>query len=128
MNGSLLDTNVIAKLLNKDPAAISLIQKIDTLFTSIIVVGKLYFAADNSSKRDANFKNFQDALSCMEIIQIDDAVCQSYAKIKLDLKRKGKPIPDNDIWIAACACVHGIPLATFDHHFCDISQIELIEA
>ena len=55
MNGSILDTNVITKLLDHDPMAISLIQKIDKLFTSIIVVGELYFAAANSSKLDHHF-------------------------------------------------------------------------
>ena len=126
MNGSLLDTNVITKLLDKNPEAISLVQKVDKLFTSVIVVGELYFAAANSSRREANFKNFQEALSCMEIIPIDDAVCLAYAEIKLELKRKGKLIPDNDIWIAACACVHDLSVATFDHHFIEISQIELV--
>ena len=62
----------------------------------------------------------------MEIIPLDDAVCVSYAKIKLELKKKGRPIPDNDIWIAACAHAYGLPVATFDQHFSEISQIELI--
>ena len=126
MNGSLFDTNVITKLLNNDPAAVTLVQKADKLFTSIVVIGELYFAAANSSKRELNLNNFQEALSCMEIIQIDDAVCTSYAEIKLELKKKGKPIPDNDIWIAACACVHGLLVATFDQHFSEIAQIELL--
>jgi predicted nucleic acid-binding protein len=80
MNGSILDTNVITKLFDKDPVAISLVKKADKLFTSIIVVGELYFAAINSSKYEMNFKNFQEALSCMEIISIDDKVCIAYAK------------------------------------------------
>ena len=65
------------------------------------------------------------ALSCLEIIYIDEAVCMSYAEIKLELKKKGRPIPDNDIWIAACAHAKGLSVATFDQHFSEISQIEL---
>ena len=61
MNGSVLDTNVITKLLDNDPAAISLVQKVDKLFTSVIVVGELYFAAANSSNREVNFKKIQEA-------------------------------------------------------------------
>jgi len=56
MNGSILDTNVITKLLDKNPAAISLVQKVGKLFTSIIVVGELYFAATNSSRIDTNLE------------------------------------------------------------------------
>jgi len=127
MNGSILDTNVITKLLDNDLTAISLVHKIDNVFTSIVVVGELYFAAANSSKRETNFKNFKEALSCLEIIYIDETVCMSYAEIKLELKKKGKPIPDNDIWIAACAHAKGLSVATFDQHFSEIAQIELVE-
>jgi tRNA(fMet)-specific endonuclease VapC len=52
----------------------------------------------------------------------------SYAEIKFDLKKKGRPIPDNDIWIAACAHAHGFSVATFDNHFSEIAQIELVTA
>jgi len=128
MISSVLDTNVITKLFNKEPEAVSLIQKIDRFFTSFIVVGELYFAAANSTKREANFKNIQEALSYMEIIPIDDDVCLSYAEIKLELKKKGKPIPDNDIWIAACARTHGLSVASFDHHFSEIPMIEILKA
>ena len=48
MNGCLLDTNIITKMLNNDPAAVQLIQKAEKLYTSIIVAGELYFAAANS--------------------------------------------------------------------------------
>jgi len=90
-------------LLDNDPAAISLVRKIENVFTSIVVVGELYYAAANSSKRETNFKNFQEALSCLEIIPIDDAVCMSYAEIKLELKKKGRPIPDNERRRNRCA-------------------------
>jgi len=127
VNGSILDTNVITKLLDKDPAAISLVQKIEKPFTSLIVAGELYFAALNSSRIDINLEKVKEALSCLGIILLDDKVCMSYAKIKMEFKKKGKPIPDNDIWIAACACVHDLSVATFDHHFSEISQIELLK-
>jgi len=128
MTGSLIDTNVITKFLNKDPLAISLIQKIDNLYTSSIVVGELYFAAANSSKSEANLKSFKEVLSCMEIIPVDDVVCVSYAKIKCELKKKGRPIPDNDLWIVATAHAYNLPVATFDHHFSGISGIELVNS
>jgi tRNA(fMet)-specific endonuclease VapC len=128
MNGSLLDTNVITKMLDKDPTAIRIVKQLEKLYTSIIVVGELYFAALNSGRQEANLKIFREALSDMEIILVDDAVSTAYAEIKLSLKKKGKPIPDNDIWIAACAHAKGLSLATFDGHFKEIPQIELVEA
>jgi predicted nucleic acid-binding protein len=89
-NGSILDTNVITKMLDKDPVAINMVKSIENLYTSIIVTGELYFAAANSTRREANFNIFREVLSCMEIIPIDDEACMSYAEIKLELKKKGK--------------------------------------
>ena len=60
MNGSILDTNVITKMLDQDAGAISLIKKVDRIFTSVIVVGELYFAVANSSKREANLRNITE--------------------------------------------------------------------
>jgi tRNA(fMet)-specific endonuclease VapC len=128
MNGSILDTNVITKVLDNDPTAIRMIKKVEKLYTSTIVVGELYFAALNSARAAANLKIFREILSDIEIIPIDDTVNMSYAEIKLGLKKKGKPIPDNDIWIAACAHAHGLSIVTFDGHFSEIGQIELITA
>jgi tRNA(fMet)-specific endonuclease VapC len=126
MNGSLLDTNVITKLLDKDPAAITLVQKVEDCFTSSVVVGELYYAAANSSRQEANLKAFREALSCIDVISIDDDVCISYANIKIRLKRIGKPIPENDIWIAACALTHKLSVATFDKHFSEIAGLEVV--
>ena len=126
MNGSLLDTNVIIRMLDKDPLAIRMVEKWNRLYTSVVVAGELYFAALNSGRPEANLEIIHGVLSTMEIICIDDAVAQSYSEIKLALKRKGKPIPDNDIWIAACAHAKGLSVATFDSHFREIPQIELV--
>jgi tRNA(fMet)-specific endonuclease VapC len=128
MSGSLLDTNVITKMLDRDPAAIRMLENVEKLYTSIIVVGELYYAALNSGKVEANLEIFREVLSCMEIISVDETISMAYAEIKLGLKKKGKPIPDNDIWIAACAYVHSLSVATFDGHFSEISQIELVKA
>jgi tRNA(fMet)-specific endonuclease VapC len=127
MSGSVLDTNVITKVLDKDPAALRMVERIETLYTSVIVVGELYFAALKSGRVEANLKLFREALSHMEIIPSNETVNMAYAKIKLELKKKGTPIPENDIWIAACAFVKKLSVATFDGHFSQISEIELVE-
>jgi tRNA(fMet)-specific endonuclease VapC len=126
MTGSVLDTNIITKMIDGDPAAIAIVNKIDNFYTSVIVAGELYFAAAKSSRREANFAVFKAILSGMTILPIDDSVCLSYADIKLELKKKGTPIPENDIWIAACAYAHGLSVATLDNHFSQIVQITVV--
>jgi tRNA(fMet)-specific endonuclease VapC len=43
-----------------------------------------------------------------------------YGRVKVTLKAAGLPIPENDIWIAAYALEHGLPLATRDAHFAHV--------
>jgi tRNA(fMet)-specific endonuclease VapC len=126
MNGSIIDTNIITKMLDGDPIAIDIMNKVSIHYTSVIVAGELYFAAFNSSRREKNLKAFQNALSYITVIPIDGAVCMSYAEIKLSLRKKGRPVPENDIWIAACAHAYDLSVATLDSHFSEISQIRLI--
>jgi len=49
-----------------------------------------------------------------------------YARIKTELKRRGRPIPENDIWIAACAQSAESPLFSRDDHFTEIENLSLV--
>jgi len=60
-----------------------------------------------------------------EIIPIDRKTAEIYGRIRAELQRKGKPIPENDIWIAAVAQQHQMTLITNDRHFIDIEKIKL---
>lgn len=95
MNGSsIIDTNVIIKMMHNEPEALSLLQKIEKPYVSIISKGELYYGAYKSSYRDSNMELFCDVLSKFEIIPIDgEDIPLSYALIKSELRKKGKKIP-----------------------------------
>jgi tRNA(fMet)-specific endonuclease VapC len=57
---------------------------------------------------------------------VDESVAACYAKVRLDLKRRGNPIPENDIWIAAACLVLEVPLITRDDHFSYIPELTVI--
>lgn len=63
----------------------------------------------------------------VETILIDEETAEFYAKIYWDLKKKGKPIPSNDIWVAASAMRHGLALFTYDDHFKSVDGLLLRE-
>jgi tRNA(fMet)-specific endonuclease VapC len=48
-----------------------------------------------------------------------------YARVRVALKRKGRPIPENDIWIAAQALQHDLVLVTSDAHFKEIDDLKV---
>jgi predicted nucleic acid-binding protein len=127
MSGSIIDTNVIIKMLHGDQEAIELFQKVEKAYISTIIKGELYYGAAKSARREANMELFRKTLANYEILSLDgENVAISYALIKSELEKKGKKIPENDIWIAAAAHVYGLSVATFDQHFSYISRIQLV--
>ena len=61
-----------------------------------------------------------------EIATITSATADTYADIRLELKRLGTPIPPNDVWVAALARQHDLPVLTNDSHFDLVDQIKRI--
>jgi predicted nucleic acid-binding protein len=61
----------------------------------------------------------------VDIVVVDDETSEFYAQVFSELRQKGRPIPSNDLWLAASALQHGLALATYDDHFRYISSILL---
>lgn len=61
----------------------------------------------------------------VDLLPIDDGTAEFYAQIFAELKGKGRPVPTNDLWLAASALQHGLALATYDEHFKNISGLLL---
>jgi tRNA(fMet)-specific endonuclease VapC len=91
------------------------------------VLGELYFGAAKSDRPSQNAARIDDFTGSSGIvIGIDGETARLYGSIKAELKRQGKPVPENDIWIAASARQHGLTLVTRDRHFQHIRDL-LIE-
>ena len=58
------------------------------------------------------------------VLVCDPGTAWEYARIKIDLRSKGRPIPENDIWIAATARQHGLTLVTRDQHFSAVDGLK----
>lgn len=124
MNGKLLDTNVIIRYI-KDEDNLDDIFEEEKLFYSSITFGELLFGAELSARKQNNAKIYSDFFKELEEIKPDSVVAPSYAKIKAQLKTDGHPIPENDIWIAACAMAYELTIVTADKHFSFIKGISI---
>ena len=60
------------------------------------------------------------------ILYPDEATTIRYAEVKNKLRKKGRPIPENDIWIAAIALRHGLPILTRDQHFNEVDGLAVL--
>jgi tRNA(fMet)-specific endonuclease VapC len=126
MSGSyLLDTNIIIGLFAKDKKIINHLLKVKSVFIPSIVIGELFYGANNSIKIKANVEKINQLHSESNVLDITSITGDYYGQVKKDLKTKGTPIPENDIWIAAIALQYGLTLATRDKHFGKIEGIKV---
>lgn len=86
-------------------------------FLNTTVLGELFFGVEKSSRVEENLERLQHLRTVFPVLVCDDETARHYGIIRYALLRKGRPIPDNDIWIAASARQHGLTLATRDGHF-----------
>jgi tRNA(fMet)-specific endonuclease VapC len=123
-NSCLIDTNIIVdSLRNKELA--SQLTSMTNLYISTIVYGELLFDAYNSQNPQKHIERLNLFLTNFTTLATDSNTAEAYAKIKANLRKKGTPIPDNDMWIAACAMQYALPLYTRDRDFKYIDGILL---
>lgn len=125
MNGNLIDTNIIIKLLNGDQKTIVLFDSLEGIHVSTITAGELFYGAQKSSKINENMSLFKSFLSEYKMIEINENVSDVYGEIKAGLVKQGINIPENDIWIAATALCYNLTLVSYDEHFKHVKNLSL---
>ena len=103
MNGSsvALDTSVAIDVLAGRAQSLTS-QPIQEFLLPAPMVGELRYGALNSRKADENLAEVERLVSRCRVLDITVATAAVYARLRFQLKTKGKPIPENDLWIAAC--------------------------
>lgn len=127
MKKILLDTNAYSNLLRGDQRVYELIIEANEILISPIVAGEILFGFMGGSKAEENEERFNNFIKRPTVVAIEVTFETShlFAQIKYELKIKGRPIPINDIWIAAQAMEYNAMLATEDHHFKFIDRLQL---
>jgi tRNA(fMet)-specific endonuclease VapC len=126
MNGKyLLDTNIVIALFGNDPYVVEQIDKAEKIFIPVIVVGELYYGAIKSRFSKRNLEKIETFINSNTILGCDKETARFYGNFKKDLKVSGKPIPENDIWIAAIAAQYKMSLITRDEHFHYIKDLKI---
>jgi predicted nucleic acid-binding protein len=115
----LLDTSVYSLAMRNHTAAVSLVRAADELIVCPVTVGELFAGFARGRREAANRSVFEEFISSprVRLASISMDTGEFYAKILNDLRASGKPVPTNDIWIAACAMENGARVATADQHF-----------
>ncbi len=122
-----LDTNIVIALFRQEESVLEPIRQGAVIHVPIIVVGELYFGAAKSQRKEENQQRIEQLTGHVTLLYCLDDTPRYYAQIKQELKQKGRPIPENDIWIAALAQEYGLPLVSRDQHFAYIDNLSLIQ-
>ncbi|MBN3892078.1 MAG: type II toxin-antitoxin system VapC family toxin [Nostoc sp. JL31] len=118
MSGEIaLDTSVAVRFLNGDNGIVARVLALPEVVLPTVVVGELLFGAENSTRPFQNLPRYLEFIEACVVLPLSRETAAVYAKIPLELKRKGRPIPMNDVWIAAQCLEQGWILVTDDTDF-----------
>lgn len=113
----IVDTNALSAAADNDPAVISVLARAEQMAIPVIVLGEFRYGIAQSRHR-ASYENWlADLLNDCLVFDVNEPTTHYYAEIILELKRTGKPIPTNDLWIAALCRQHSLPVLSRDRHF-----------
>ena len=121
-NNYFLDTNIVIEVFSGNTLIADKINSINKFSISHVVLGELYVGINRVSNKPKHLKKLEEFLTLCFLVSVDNKTSQLYGEISAALFKKGKPIPSNDIWIAATVMQHGLTLVTRDKHFHEIND------
>lgn len=122
----LLDTNAVVFLTRSDPEIVSVLMRWDKYYVPSVVLGELFYGAFKSTRIKQNLELIEEIMLKYTVLDKNAETAREFGKLKADLRAKGRPIPDNDIWISAVALQYGLPLLTRDKHFDVVSDLQVV--
>ena len=122
----LLDTSVVVHHLRGKSGFIIELEGEENFFLPCMALAELYAGAFRSAQQEKNLLRIENFLKEVTVLFPNDETTKSYGHIFAQLARTGKTIPQNDIWIAAIAMEHDLPLATSDRHFEYIDGLKVL--
>ncbi len=123
-----LDTNAYKALREGNGKVVTFVKGSITVGLPIAVLGELYFGFENGSKKEENLLELSKLLKTptLEILQINGVTAKIFGEIATELTKKGRPIQQNDIWIAALCKQYNYTLITADKGFANVSGLNVI--
>ena len=123
----ILDTNALSAAAEELSGVIGILAGVEQLALPVVVIGEYRYGIAQSRHR-ARYRRWLDGLitDCI-VLDVSEQTTHHYAAINVELRQAGKPIPTNDLWIAALCRQHGLPLLSRDRHFDVVSGIQRVD-
>lgn len=122
----LLDTNIIIALFADEGIVKDNLAQAREVFIPSIVIGELCYGARKSGRVKPNLARVDELAGGSTILVCDAETARQYGDVKNNLRLKGRPLPENDVWIAALALQHTLVLVTRDAHFQEVESLQTV--
>jgi len=121
-----VDSNAVIAYREGVPEVCSLIEGADIILFPVTVLGELLYGAVNSARPQENEQAARKFLAHSFLVPIDEDIAARYAMVRFKLKKMGRPIPENDLWIAAACLELDVALLSQDTHFEYVSDLQVV--
>jgi tRNA(fMet)-specific endonuclease VapC len=122
----ILDTNAVSALFVGDSALGEVLSGEERHHLPVIVIGEYRYGLLGSHRREHLEKLLAALIRESIVLLVDEKTADAYSHVRAELRRKGKPIPENDIWIAALARQHNQTVISRDDHFDHVSDLRRV--
>ena len=124
--GLILDTNALSAVIDGDHAIRPIVQRASSVEISVITLGEYRFGISKSSRKADAERWLEKYLGLYTILNVTEETAAHYAEVRLQLRNAGKPIPSNDLWIAAHCRQFDLSILSRDEHFDYVSLVRRI--
>ena len=120
-----LDTSAYSNFRRGEAQVVEHLDCAEWIGLPSVVIGELWAGFLAGTRAEKNHRDLEEFLlhPVVEVLPVDADVARIYGEIVSDLRHKGRPLPTNDLWIAATAARAGAAVLTFDQHFRDIARV-----
>ena len=116
----ILDTDAVSALFAGDPALGEILKADQRHHLPVVVIGEYRYGLLRSRYR-RQLERLLDSLIRESVeLHVDETTAETYSRVREDLRRAGRPIPENDVWISALARQHDLPVVSRDEHFAHV--------
>ncbi len=122
----ILDTNAVSALLAGDPALGTVLTGEERHHLPVIVIGEYRYGLLGSRFRVHLQGLLETLIRESLVLRVDETTAETYSRVRDELRHKGWPIPENDIWIAALARQHDQPVVSRDSHFDEVPDLRRV--
>ncbi len=122
----ILDTNALSAMADGEAEIAIILRQQKRIALPVIVLGEFLYGIAQSRHRNDYEEWLTRTLPLVDVLPVIEQTTEHYSAISVNLRRAGKPIPTNDIWIAALAREHGLPVLSRDGHFDDVADVKRV--